>query len=207
MIMSTTFVAFPKIARLNRDIVITEKLDGTNAAVVITTEVETGRLIVQAQSRSRLLSTESKDKDNFGFARWVEDNATALEALGPGHHFGEWYGRGIQRGYGLDERRFALFNVNRWAFDPNQSALFPAIKESVPGLELVPVLYRGPRLIVNEDAASIWVYGLRVRGSFAVPGYMNPEGIVVFHSASRAMYKVTLEGDSQWKGPAAQSPS
>lgn len=30
-----TFEAFPKIPRLNRDITITEKIDGTNVAVVI----------------------------------------------------------------------------------------------------------------------------------------------------------------------------
>ena len=52
----------------------------------------------------------------FGFARWVETNRERLiTLLGPGLHFGEWWGSGIQRGYGLTkgDKRFSLFNVER----------------------------------------------------------------------------------------------
>lgn len=59
------FTPFPKIARLNRTVVVTEKIDGTNAAVGVT---EDG--VVYAQSRKRVITPE---QDNFGFATWVRD--------------------------------------------------------------------------------------------------------------------------------------
>ena len=108
---------------------ITEKIDGTNAAVVLVPYQQADvdqlpfslatvpdpahgmYLSVLAQSRSRYLTAE---QDNFGFAAWVKAHAEELAALGPGVHFGEWWGKGIQRGYGLDEKRFSLFNVSRW---------------------------------------------------------------------------------------------
>jgi hypothetical protein len=187
------FKPWPKIARLNRDIVITEKIDGTNAAIGVTPDGE-----VYAQSRTRIITPE---KDNFGFARWVRDNKTELrEALGPGLHFGEWYGQGIQRGYGLDHKRFALFNVKRFGEVAQYLAgdgrgLVPA------GLDVVPVLYEGP---FNEGYdISPWedvMFFLRRDGSRVVPGFMKPEGIVIFHAAAGTMFKVTLEGDEKPKG-------
>src|ERR1035437_8585597 len=67
-------VAFPKIARLNRDIVITEKIDGTNAAIGIVElpQSEEGSVMyeVYAQSRNRII-TPGKG-DHAGFAAWVE---------------------------------------------------------------------------------------------------------------------------------------
>lgn len=44
---------------------------------------------------------------------------------------------------------------------------------------------------------------LAITGSTAAPGFMKPEGIVVFHAASRNLYKVTLEKDDAPKGRAA----
>jgi hypothetical protein len=182
------FIPWPKIARLNRDIVITEKIDGTNAAVICT---EDGG--VYAQSRTRLI-TPGKSTDNFGFAAWVDEHADELYAgLGVGHHFGEWYGLGIQRGYGLDHRRFALFNTARWAVDSEGDDLVgpPAC------CEVVPVLYAGP---FSEEALHRAVLGLRISGSRAVPGFMRPEGVIVWHTAARTSFKVTLEGDEKPKG-------
>jgi hypothetical protein len=86
--------------------IVTEKLDGTNAQVHITDD---GRIF--AGSRNRWITP---DADNFGFARWVAEHEEELRALGPGSHYGEWWGSGIQRRYGLDEKRFSLFNVGRW---------------------------------------------------------------------------------------------
>ncbi|KAK1548362.1 hypothetical protein Q3G72_018654 [Acer saccharum] len=159
-IMSTDFMGvflatdpepWPKIPRLFRDIEITEKIDGTNAAIHIVHspggEVVDGGMVgalvhgefygIAAQSRTRLITP---DADNYGFAAYVNANAEALvELLGPGLHFGEWYGKGIQRGYGLDERRFALFNASRW--EGLQGA--PLAKDL--GVDVVPVLFRGHR--------------------------------------------------------------
>ena len=222
------FKEFPKIARLNRDIVITEKLDGTNAAIIIEEEKvydETStfeiKLVVSAQSRNRII-TPGKGTDNFGFAAWVEANADALKELGPGHHYGEWYGAGIQRTYALTEKRFALFNVLRWQEDEQQSLVFKSVQALVPNLELVPLLYRGPRMqgtairptFTMPDGHEVvpyapfidmpdWIIAMMKQGrikNLAVPGYDKPEGIVVFHTASRQLYKVTCEKDEAHKG-------
>jgi hypothetical protein len=133
------FTAWPKTPRLMRDIVITEKLDGTNAAIQIRrvptlelvdhlsqndptilgiefasptdTLVEEGEYwVIGAQSRNRVISLAN---DNQGFAKWVSANQTTLfEDLGEGLHFGEFWGNKIGRGYGLQvgDRRFSLFN-------------------------------------------------------------------------------------------------
>lgn len=168
------FEAWPKIPRLNKDVVVTEKIDGTNSCVWISDDGEH----IAAQSRTRWISPE---KDNFGFARWVEENREELAKLGPGKHFGEWYGGGIQRGYGLKEKRFALFNRHRW--NP----------ENVPTCcTVVPILWQGN----YKDLDLRQVLGrLREGGSVAVPGFMSPEGIVIFHTASSTMHKVLIDGD------------
>src|SRR5688572_24914437 len=175
------FKEFPKIARLNREVIVTEKIDGTNAAVVVG---EDGA--IAAQSRSRLISTSD---DNFGFARWVQENADDLRKLGPGHHFGEWWGCGIQRGYGLTEKRFSLFNVSRWED--------PASRPSCCGV--VPVIVRGSARD-SFSVASKALEELRANGSFAAPGFAKPEGIVAFHVQGNLMFKATIEKDEEYKG-------
>jgi hypothetical protein len=188
------FTAWPKIARLNRDIVITEKIDGTNAAIHIVPEFDDPAALpenwqVVAQSRTRLITPEA---DNFGFAGWVKANRERLiAALGPGLHFGEWWGLGIQRGYGLTERRFSLFNTARYG------GIDFGADFGLPNMAAVPVLYEG-----KFDQG--WINGrldvLASTGSRAAPGFMQPEGIVVYHTASRTMFKVTVEGDEKPKG-------
>ena len=37
-------------------------------------------------------------------------------------------------------------------------------------------------------------------GSVAAPGFMNPEGIVMFHIAANVCFKKTIEKDEQPKG-------
>jgi hypothetical protein len=189
--MTIEFKAWPKIARLNREIYVTEKIDGTNAAIIVT---ETGE--VGAQSRSRVITPE---EDNFGFAAWVQKNADQLrEVLGEGYHFGEWWGGGIQRKYGLEKtaKRFSLFNVKRWQDvfeDEDNEAVVDLINE---GLDVVPVLYSGP---YNQKFIDYCLEGLRANGSAAMPGFMDPEGIVVYHVAANQMFKVTLKGDDEPK--------
>ena len=181
------FKAFPKIARLNRSITITEKIDGTNAAIGIIPDTD-GALTVYAQSRNRLITPQD---DNYGFARWVESNRDRLvDLLGPGLHFGEWWGSGIQRGYGLTggEKRFYLFNTDRHK-DIDEADIRP-----------VPVLFRGANSSENIDAT---LDALALYGSVAAPGFMDPEGVVVFYAASRTMFKVTIKNDSQPKSAVA----
>lgn len=205
--MSKEFVGYPKIPRLTRDMIVTEKLDGTNAQIFITFDPqdvrqdlpglqpaaivlsEVGPMYLFAGSRKRWITPSD---DNFGFAAWVAENCVELVQLGPGRHFGEWYGRGIQRGYGLTERRFALFNTSRW----NES--------NIPSCcSVVPVLMEGT---FDTRLIDICVDQLRKNGSVAVPGYPNPEGVIVYHKASDTLFKKTLENDESPKtknGPVA----
>ena len=173
------FIPFPKMCRLNRDIVITEKIDGTNAQIYITEPDSEGNMKILAGSRTRWITPE---EDNYGFARWVRDNAKELIRLGPGQHFGEWWGSGIQRKYGMQEKVFSLFNTHRWS-DPN---LRPAC------CSVVPVLYQG--VFDTTFIEEVLIY-LKTTGSQAAPGFMKPEGIVVFHTAGNFCMKKTIEKD------------
>lgn len=99
----------------------------------------------------------------------------------------------IQRTYGLTngEKRFSLFNTHRFGW----------VNEHSDGLlRTVPVLYQGP---FSEEAIHMALTQLRVGGSRAEPGYMNPEGVVTFHSASNSVFKVLLENDELPKGAVA----
>ena len=183
MTTTTDFQAFPKIPRLNRTVIVTEKIDGTNACVVVSDAPTFEERIVTAQSRSRIITPES---DNFGFAAWVKENEATLRQLGPGHHFGEWWGLGIQRGYGLKEKRFSLFNTSRWG------------KERPACCHVVPVLAIWNGFAAVDQAMA----KLRSEGSMAAPGFMQPEGVVAFHEPSNRLFKVTLENDEQPKGKA-----
>lgn len=217
------FEPWPKTPRLNRSVVFTEKIDGTNAAVVILPLEAVDRImpegrpveffdgdrhniirtvtlrrpgaaedetfVVLAQSRNRFITPEA---DNAGFAKYVADWASDLiVTLGPGHHFGEWWGSGIQRGYGLTggEKRFSLFNASRWGLED---------LSAVPGLGAVPIL---PFSRIEQSAEAIEY--LREHGSIAAPGFDRPEGLIAWHTAARTSFKALLEGDDFPKGAAA----
>jgi hypothetical protein len=177
------FVEFPKISRYNREIVITEKIDGTNAQVYIN---DTGD---RAFAGSRTRWIEPGD-DNFGFAAWVKKNEDSLLNLGPGSHFGEWWGGSIQRGYGVSEKRFSLFNVGRWS-DGDGGTRAPAC------CHVVPTLAKGNHL--DLDIFDI-MERLSINGSSAAPGFMKPEGIVIFHTHSSSLFKMTLDKNDAAKG-------
>jgi hypothetical protein len=175
--------------------VVTEKIDGTNAQVYIT---EDGQVF--AGSRNRWLTPE---QDNFGFARWVKEKEEALRALGPGAHFGEWFGRGIQRGYGLEEKRFALFNTHRWTSAHNVGREHPdfpsTVCTAVPVCHVVPVL---SRFTFDTQEVDRVLQRLADGGSSAAPGFRQPEGVVVFHAKSGTLFKKTLDKHDGHKGAA-----
>lgn len=179
------FRPFEKIARLSRDMVITEKIDGTNGVIYIP---EIGDYVdgvekIIAGSRNRWLDPV-KGQDNFGFASWVQEHREELLTLGPGYHYGEWWGAGIQRGYGLDHKRFSVFNPFRYKALP-------------PCVHVVPILaqYTFDLHVVDHALAD-----LRMGGSVAAPGFMDPEGVVVYHVSSKTLFKKTIEGDEKPKG-------
>jgi hypothetical protein len=205
------FEKFNKIPRLSREMVITEKIDGTNAQIYIVPfselrdeassgegweelkkhilyerRVDDESCFMFAGSRKRWLDTSSKG-DNYGFAKWVEANAEELFKLGEGRHYGEYYGKGIQRGYGLDEKRFALFNVKKWED--------PEVRPKC--CEVVPILYRG---MFDTNMINIQLKLLKISGSKIAPNFMNPEGIVIYHKASGKLFKKTIKNDESPKG-------
>ena len=209
------FPSFNKIARHSRDIVITEKLDGTNALVhieriddptfaqvdcpfVIAVDYnhdENYALVLRAGSRVRWIrpkrDDEKGDPDNYGFAKWVSENRDELFKLGEGAHYGEWWGHGIGRKYAVDgklqERKFSLFNVHRWSDTEKRPAC----------CDVVPVLYKGGNF---SWAIATALDELSKNGSVAAPGFMDPEGIVIFHTASQQLYKKFLKNDELPKG-------
>lgn len=171
------FQAWPKITRENPFFgTITEKVDGTNACIVI----QDGA-IVATQSRKRFITP---DNDNFGFARWVADNYTSLRSLGDGHHYGEWAGPGIQRNpHELEEKRLFLFNTFRW-------------NENNPNLpdccDVVPILHHG--IIEPTTIPSVLMdlmKGSRLGG--------KAEGVVVFYPAFQKYTKHTIDSpNGKW---------
>lgn len=195
------FREFPKMGRWSRDVIVTEKIDGTNAQIYI---AEDGATMLVG-SRSRWIAPEN---DNFGFARWARENEQELLKLGPGRHFGEWWGAGIGRRYGLAEKRLSLFNVARWHLAgvepkqiPSSDPRIVKMQEPLPAcVGLVPELWRGPMDALDVPAL---INSLAATGSRAVRGFARPEGIVIFHVAAGVGFKKTLDKDDMPKSLAA----
>jgi hypothetical protein len=202
------FVEFPKMARLSRECVITEKIDGTNAQVNIVPSALMPALfdgavtlaclddmVLMAGSRTRWITLKD---DNYGFARWAQEHALELFGLGPGRHFGEWWGAGIQRNYGMKEKRFSLFNTIRWADRHNypnngEGVVFSDKRGFAPACcYMVPVMYHG--IFHTEDVVSC-LEDLSKHGSMAAPGFVDPEGVVTYHTAGNVGFKKTLKND------------
>lgn len=213
------FTPYPKTARLFKDglgMVVTEKIDGTNAAVgVIQVEPEDITQVaphatlvtlddrvygVYAQSRNRLIHpsviTGDKGSDNYGFAAWTMDNAEALaRTLGTGVHFGEWWGLGIARKYDMDRKVFSLFNTSRFRhLDVPEARLSLGVPNE---LRVVPVLYVGQ---LDTHSVLLQMDGLDRFGSVAAPGFDKPEGVCVYLPSVRQTFKVTFDGDKpKWQ--------
>lgn len=204
---SVEFQEYGKTPRFNREVCVTEKIDGTNAGIRIYPREWMEQAMrdfhgypehpfvmyhdnkaVMVQSRNRFICPNDvmAKRDNYGFAGWVRDNLEQIGWLGFGLHFGEWWGLGIGRGYGLDHKRFSLFNASRHR-DP---AKRPSCCDCVPVLAYEP----------NFDHVNYWLQWLRDNGSKASPGFMKPEGIIVYSTAAKIMFKATLEKDHEHKG-------
>jgi hypothetical protein len=231
------FQEWPKIARFSREVIVTEKIDGTNAQIYIP---EPGELQCECgiyssnkwhlsgnhamgqcdiwhdgdpcMKRCTCTSFRPKDRiyagsrtkwitpqdDNMGFANWVWKNQDELLQLGPGHHYGEWWGKGIQRGYGVPDKRFSLFNVSRWG-DTRGGPVDGGTDKRPVCCGVVPTLWRG-NMDLLDAALGVVLNDLRTIGSQAAPGFMKPEGVVIFHVAANMSFKKTLEKDEQPKG-------
>jgi hypothetical protein len=206
------YPAMPPTARLHRDWLITEKLNGTNGLIVVkdistfTNDPEdpsthwpvplnfmvqgarTDGIGIWAGSKNQWLGP---DGDNFGFGAWVKANADLLiDTLGEGQHRGEWWGSGIQTGYGLPkgEKRFSLFNTSRWDAEMDE------LNALGIGLGVVPLLAISDGHNLNR-VVHAWLDELEKSGSVAAPGFMNAEGIVAFQPASQISFKATIKHD------------
>lgn len=184
------FVGFPKMGRFSREVIISEKIDGTNAQIFITDD---GQFLCGSRTRWII-----PGDDNFGFASWAHANKEELMKLGPGQHFGEWWGNGIQRKYGLKEKRFSLFNVSRWHDSHSDTANLTTQVLAPKCCHVVPILAVGPMDAVNE-MIKVCLEDLIKSGSQAAPGFMDPEGIVIYHTAANVGFKKTLKDDHQPK--------
>lgn len=179
------FKPWPKITRVEkrRSPVFTEKLDGTNACIVWShtgqdentialIDTDEGPMFMWAQSRTRFITPNN---DNYGFAKWAVENKEELASLGVGYHYGEWWGQGIQRTYGLEEKKFSLFNILRWGENPNTPAC----------VDVVPIIPFDNEYEVKEY--------LITNGSVAVPGYMKPEGAIMFDLDTETYFKIIID--------------
>ncbi len=181
------FKAWPKIPRgQHEQITITEKIDGTNACIIIR-----GGEIVGIQSRKRFISpnADGEQNDNFGFARWVHDNAGQLLQLGDGEHYGEWAGEGIQKNpHNLKGRKFFLFNTFRW----NEGHQPPEC------CAIVPVLYQGDydHTVVKAVIGELF--------STESDKGNTPEGVIVYFHNTRRYEKHTFGNTrGKWQAKAA----
>lgn len=199
------FKSWGSTTRENKNKTITEKLDGTNACVV----VYNGE--VRAQSRKRFITP---DDDNYGFAKWVYDNAGALmDTLGYGYHYGEWFGEGIQKNpLGIEGKRFALFHPTKYT-EANGYNL-----AMVDGLETVPLLHHGQCDVwtIPNIMQDLELYGSKVVGAKTSqePGFFDmnvtytkaaePEGIIIWNNETRTRTKMLLKDDAFHKWEVAK---
>ena len=187
------FKGWGSTPRWHKGLTVTEKINGTNACVLI----YDGQ--VKAQSRKRMITP---DDDNYGFAKWVYDNAGVLmDTLGYGYHYGEWFGEGIQKNpLGIEGKRFALFHATKYTEDNGYEL------NKVDGLETVPLLFHGQAnyMTLAEVIEDLENHGSKVPGAkFVRNGYDHEpdvyapaEGVIVWHKETQQKYKILLEDDA-----------
>lgn len=92
------------------------KLHGTNSGILVRPDGT-----VLAQSRSRIITPA---EDNMGFATWVEANKSVFSEINrdvPVIIYGEWCGRGIQKGVAISAIDKAIFTVFAIQFGTSES--------------------------------------------------------------------------------------
>ena len=186
--MSTTnYSSFPSIERLeNIYCIISEKIDGTNGLIEIN---ETN---VRFGSRNRYISFSD---DNAGFANFFKDyearfkdaakDITTDESY-PLRIYGEWFGCGIQRNYGLKDKLFMPFS----SFYGEK-----LIEYQVPNVITPNIMYTGK---FSMEIVDTCMQQLKLNGSGVVKDYKQPEGIVIFFPKYNFRLKETFDG-AKWK--------
>ena len=209
--MSTaSYPSFSSIERLeNIYCVISEKIDGTNGLIEIQNKANnsnTGSMIVKFGSRNRYISFSD---DNAGFANFFRHyekkfKNMAKEIIASSYNedsqtdeiptenyplriYGEWFGKGIQRGYGLDDKYFMPFS----SFYAEHM-----IKAGIPNIMMPNIMYTGKFSLEVVDNCM----NCLTSGSFhnLITNYDNPEGIVIYFPKYNFRLKQTFEG-SKWE--------
>src|SRR5690606_34305460 len=120
------------------------KLDGTNAAVQIFPD---GTLV--CQSREEIITPQ---KDNAGFARWVEENKDyflSIKVEEPIIVFGKWCGQGIQKRCSIsqiDKKSFAVFAIQ---YDQELDINPHTIRAVLPEHNQVYVLWFNDEIVLD----------------------------------------------------------
>ena len=85
-----------------------------------------------------------------------------------------------------------MFNSTRFdgLFEPMEDGTVLTV---VPVIRITTGAYMNPAV---EDALDL----LLTTGSLAAPGFLTPEGIIVYHTQGNLSFKVTLEKDDEHKG-------
>lgn len=160
---TTIFYKYPKIHAIKdsaKDIInlggnfvvnYTEKLHGTNSAIVLTvrdSKIES----YYAQSRNRVLSEE---EDNYGFYKFVYEEFQVPElisSIGSDYDliiYGEWVGKGIQHGVGLSDLETRYFVI----FDIHVAVLDTSVVVPLPEALRLQMIYK--TTICNEKVHSV----------------------------------------------------
>lgn len=177
------FKTWPKTTRLCSKCVITEKLHGSNGAVIFYI-VRNGlfnptyTIYVAAQTRNRLVDVND---DQTGIAKWTLQNQETLikdlvqyqdpetPVIGTFYHYGEFMTRGHK------EPHFYLFNTRRWS----------GSQFHTPTLKTVPILFEGE---FYEGLVEEMLEDLRTNGSRVHPG-IPAEGVVTYWPGDDTMKK------------------
>jgi len=199
-----SYPSYPKIERFkNIYCVISEKVDGTNGLISIYEDTEADNkttIEVRFGSRNKWIDVHN---DNAGFCNFftphiekikmipkvLQDNAeNELDDRNEASRFpiriyGEWYGQSIQRNYGLKEKLFMPFST----------ILAEAmISVGIPNIKVPEVIYKG-KFSTLELSHAMGL--LSTDGSLVVPGWFNPEGVVIYFPKYNFCLKDTFEGE------------
>lgn len=160
-------------------VMVTEKIDGTPAVLVI--EEEPGGRQVHSALEGRAAALDSTTD-------WFYANQRKLiRLLAPGVYDAAWVGA-EGRDYGLEDPGLVILDPA--GYDPNE----PNKYDGIEGLRHAPVLYYGPVKPENgQDPIEEALRRLKFAGSALAPGYKHPAGVIVTMLESGVNFSVDLD--------------
>jgi hypothetical protein len=191
------FRSFSSIPRWSKGVAVSEKIDGTNAQIHIVQygdeefDFDGHAWLAIAKNFERdqymLVASRNKyimlDQDNQGFGNWCLANVAELWKLGPGRHYGEWAGPGIQKNpLNLEEKRLFMFNPKWVDQGPSCVEIAPVLAECMDAGD------------IDQLMADLKRNGTQVEG-----GKGQAEGVVIYHHGSGKLYKATYDNpEGKW---------